>query len=434
MVRPLVWLTVLMAASVGRDAMAHYITPPEPLRIAFEPGTARLSAAGRIAVDRLAVRGVRCKDGPLHVVLRHARASPAVLVAARAGVVRAHVTRLGLAVSYEAQPVASRVDAMDAVVLVNGDEYCDRENSAALSHWAKEMADYVAGRTTSPPTFWTRMSRRVRQQDLALPLAVAAYCGTAQQACARDSAVLEWLTDRVARDAPRDVRHHWLQRFWVLAADADLARLQTRLAVPGLDAMDRSCLLAEIGRGDLPWDTLEQRVMQPDLVALLRGRSGCFISDALGPFIAAAVKNRRLDVVARLIVEATMGDKAKLLSFAIPVAAGLPDEGDYEAALDHLAVMVRGVYRARNAELVVDWGTATAHLLVGAHCPQVAGWATAPPSRYARAWARLIPAGFVPAPDVLDMLTTKGLFESPHRCRLERVPGAPWQYQPTLGS
>ena len=117
----------------------------------------------------------------------------------------------------------------------------------------------------------------------------------------------------------------------------------------------------------------------------------------------------------------------------MPAAAGLLDEGDFEAALDRLTVMVSTVYRSGAVEPVVDWGTATFQLLAGAHCPQV-GWATAPPSRYARAWDRLIQAGFVPEPGVLNTLTTTGFFEEPHRCRLERAPGEPLRYRPATGS
>lgn len=429
------WLIRLgfgMAMAFCGNAMA-FIPPPEPLHISFEAGIDRLSVEGRIAVDRLAVRAARCEDGPLRVAMSHSRSTPPSLVTARTLVVQARLARLGLKAVYVTQPTAGQGDAMDAVVTVHGNEYCDRDNSAVLQQWAEEMARVVRRPASGMPTFWRRMSPQVRQRDLALPLAVAAYCGAAVGSCRRNPVVLEWLTDHVARHAAMDDRQRWLWHFWTLSVDPDLARLQARLALPSLSAMDRSCLLAEIGQSDLPWETLERRVMQPDLIALLQDYSACFVHEEFGPFIAAAVRNRRMDVVEQLI-DATKVEKPGLLAFAITAAVGLPDEVDFEAAMGRLTAMVGTVYGSGGAKPVVDRGTATLHLLVGAHCPQVVGWASASPSRYGQVWDRLIQAGFVPEPDVLSTLTTTGFFAPPQRCRLERVPGEPLRFRPAPSS
>lgn len=429
--RALQGLGILAVLLGWPHAAALSIAPPRPLPLLFEVQTDRLTRDGLLALDRLAVRAAQCPAGDLAVHVQPAPSAHTRLTAKRIAVVQARLQRLGLKLTVASKPLRAsasdggrprRRDVLLADVGTDEDVWCGLRAGSQILDWAQELGRHVDDATAEAPAFWRWMSTQVKVRELALPLAIAAYCDGALE-CDRRPALFHWLAAQALEAVPVERRRQWLLALWTLAEDSEVERFRARWSLSPLTVDERAGLAHEMAASGLPWAVIERRLLGPGVMERF-GRTPV-IAGGPGPhwLLEAAERRGQLDSFNRLI-EAAGPAKACFVDDAFRLAAVLDDK--YDIWKPHFAHWARGLaalpqrngpdYLSCNpvARFLLDCSLADADAL----------------PRYRAIWTALRQAGVTTTSPGVQSLLAHGFAVEKLQCAEEASPRAEPRFAP----
>lgn len=400
-------------------AVALTLAEPDPIAIGFEAGRSRLTRDGLVAVDSLALRVAECSADKISIQLRHDAALPAELATARLDSVRRRLWQLGLQPTYVLAPAKWAAHNREFVLATVGSDqgvWCSGNKRHHLAVWADSMGRYVEKPSLGAPAFWRRMTPEGRR-DLALPLAMEAYC-LQGEACARGRATFHWLVAQIALREPPARRRKWLRTIWQIGADEDVARLEQGLGVTALTVDERADAADVLIASPLPWALIERRLLEPQLMKAY-GDLAPSVGASPQPqwLVGEAAERGELDSFARLI-DAAGPAKACLVDGAFRYIGATEER--FMAWQPHVANWVRGIdpsYKPPRGLAACD---PFATVLVSAYC---AAWPKEEAARFESLWQSLSGSGAMPESPGLKAMTTPGAALSAWQCRLEPMPG-----------
>lgn len=412
---------VAAAALAGPAARAYSIARPAAISLQFEAGTDRLTHAGLVGVDELAVRAGQCPAQALAVhVVPAARVEPA-LTQRRVAVVQERLERLGLKLAVEMKPLRSEETARPqhggmllADVGADDDVWCDLRAGSQVFTWADELGRHVEGADPRLPAFWQRLSEQGRS-SLALPLATAALCAESS-GCTRHPELYHWLAEKALATASPGSRRGWLLNLWAQAEDAEVERLRRRWGLAPLTLEERAGQAHELASGGLPWAVIEQRLLQPGLMARFGERP--MILGGPGPhwLLSAASRRGALDSLDRLISAAGPA-KACFTEMALWGAGG--DQEQFDAWKPYFARWAQGALTPHQTRSSPVSCNSVALVTREAFCVGAPDDVSA---RFEAIWDVLQQAGVTfDTPEVRQFI---GPGDGRQPCRLEPVPGS----------
>lgn len=404
-------------------AVALTLAEPDPIAIGFEAGRSRLTRDGQVAVDSLALRVAECSADKISVQLRHDASLPAELATARLDSVRRRLWQLGLQPTYVLAPAkwaARNREFVRATVDSDQGVWCSGHKRRHLAVWADSMGRYVDNPALGAPAFWRRMTPEGRR-DLALPLAIKAYC-LQGEACARGRATFHWLVAEIARRELPARRRQWLRTIWQIGDDEDVERLEQGLGVEALTVDERAYAADALIASPLPWAVIERRLLEPQVMKAYGD-----LAPSAGPqeqwLVGVAAERGELESFGRLI-DAAGPAKACLVDGAFRYIGATEER--FRAWLPHVSNWVRGVdpsYKPPRGPAACD---PFATVLVSAYC---ANWPKEEAARFESLWKLLSPSGVMPESPGVKAMTTPGAALSGWQCRLEPMPGDPSRFR-----
>jgi hypothetical protein len=421
-VERLCWTACLVLTALGSPAAtALSSSPPAAIALQFEARTDRLTHEGLLAVDKLAVRAGQCpaKALAVHVLPAH-RVDPA-LTQRRISAVQRRLDRLGLKLTVAMKSlrnedaVAPRHRGMLlADVGADDDVWCSLRAGSQAFTWADELGRHVEGAEPRLPAFWQRLSEQGRL-SLALPLATAALCADASD-CKRHLELYHWLAEKTLPTVSSEGRRWWLLNLWAQAEDADVERFWRRWALVPLTVEERAGHAHELAGGGLPWAVIEQRLLQPGVMA--RFGEQPMILGGPGPhwLLHAASRRGQLEAFDRLIDVAGPA-KACFTEMALWGAGG--DQEQFDAWKPHFARWAQGALTPHQAQGSPVSCNPVALVAREAFCGPMPDDVSA---RFEAIWDVLQQAGVTFDTPAVRQLIAPGDGRQP--CKLEPVPGS----------
>jgi hypothetical protein len=412
-------------------AAAMTIAPPEAIAILFETRSHRLTREGLVAVDRLAVRAAQCPVGELTAYLQPAKAAGETLTQQRLQTVRRRLAFLGLEAKVQTKPLREwarelpmprQGHVMLADVGTDGEGWCGQRGDTYMFLWAQALGRHVEDPSQALPSFWRRLSPRVRSDELALPLAMAAFCAD-PGGCGRHPELYHWLAERALRGASTERKREWLVRLWTQDEEAEVERFRKRWALAPLTVEERADHTLELAASGLPWSMIERRLIEPGLMRRYAGEPAIWAGSPGDSLLQEATRRHQLDSFDRLL-DAAGPAKACLVEDALRLAAN--SEEDFSGWLAHVAAWARGAGHAVHAtKYGPEACDPTALLMRGALCgldPEE----DALTARYQAMWQKWVNAGVTPSAETVLRLTAPA---ANIVCRLEPVPGLPGTFR-----
>lgn len=414
-------LMAILALVFGMPpVLAMTLAEPDAIVIGFEAGRSRLTHQGLVAVDRLALRVAECSAAKLSIQLQHDAASPEELTTARIGSVRRRLWQMGLQATYVMVPSkrATRIgEFVRATVGSDQGVWCSGKQRRHLAVWADSLGRYVDQPAQGVPAFWLHMTPEGRR-DLALPLAVEAYCMQGEE-CRRGRATFHWLVAQVALKEPAERRRDWLRKIWLMGEDEDVARLERALGVGPLTVKERAYAADALITSPLSWAVIERRLLEPQLMQAY----GELTVDPEG-LVGLAAERDELQSLARLF-DAAGPAKACLVDGALWYVGATQER--LVRSKPYIADWVRGMDPSHEHRRLRQPCDPLGHLFVKAYC------ANSPKDDVARLellFQALGETGAVSESPGVKAMTSPNTPLDPWQCRLEPVPGDAFRFRP----